>query len=83
MGELFSYNGEDNEAKARTLDNLCKFFNVNEDQLLKLKKENGTKTARSLVRTFYPPSARVDITSDEVDVSLRQGIHGNLSFFFF
>ena len=43
-------------------------------QLNRLLKQNGTKTARAIVRARYPLGVRMNITADDIKPDFRQGI---------
>ena len=81
MGELFSSGGEGAEGRGDKLAHACSILNVNEEDLKKWQRPNGTKTARTIVRAFYPPNTRANVITDEIDVNFRQAIHGNLVLF--
>ncbi len=76
MGELFSSNGEHEEQRGDILANVCTQLDMSEAQLHQLQKPNGTKTARAIVRAFYPPSVRVNVDLDDIQPAFRQAIHG-------
>jgi hypothetical protein len=82
MGALFSSNGEDEDKKADKLDKICTLFGMDENELCRLQKPNGTKTARALVRAFYPLNERAGITPDDIQPAVREAIHGNVRIFF-
>jgi len=81
MGEIFSDNGEGGEGRGEKLANACSVLNVEEQDINKWQKPNGTKTARAIVRAFYPPNARKNVTVDDIDSRFRQAIYGNLLVF--
>ena len=75
MAEIFSSNGEAEENKGEKLATICDDLNIDERQLLQLQKENGTKTARAIVRAYYPPSVRVNIKPEDIDDKFRHAIN--------
>ncbi|CAF1478379.1 unnamed protein product [Adineta steineri] len=77
MGELFSSGGEGAEERGDKLLNACSILNVAEEDLKKWQKLNGTKTARTIVRAFYPPNTRANVITDDIDLNFRQAIHVN------
>jgi hypothetical protein len=77
VGELFSSNGIDDDKKSDTLERVCATLDMQETDLNRLKKPNGTKTARAVVRACYPASTRAGITADQIDPEFREAIHGN------
>jgi hypothetical protein len=81
MGDLFSSGGEAAEGRGEKLVNACSILNVEEQDLKRWQKSNGTKTARAIVRAFYPPNARANVTVDDINPDFRQAIHGNLLLF--
>jgi hypothetical protein len=76
VGQLLSSNGEDEEEKANKLENVCTQLDMSEEHLRRLQKVNGTKTARAIVRAFYPPAMRMSVVVDEIEPEFRQAIHG-------
>jgi hypothetical protein len=76
MGKLLSSDGEDMEQRAEKLENIVEQLDMNEEQLRRLQKGNGTKTARAIVRAFYPPAARMNVNVDDIGPEFRQAIHG-------
>jgi hypothetical protein len=81
MGEIFSANGGSDEGKGDKLAVVCERLDMNEEQLNRLQKANGTKTARSIVRACFPPSVRMGIGLDDIESDFRQAIHGEILFF--
>ena len=77
-GQLFSSNEEDDDEKERKLENAYSQLDMNEDQLRRLQKPNGTKTARSIVRACYPASVRLTVSQEDLSPEFRQAIHGKL-----
>lgn len=51
-------------------------LNMNEEQLNRMKKENGTKTARAIVRACFPSSIRADVDLEDIEEDFRYAIHG-------
>ena len=49
---------------------------MTEEELRRLIKLNGTKTARAIVRAYYPPSARMNFNTDDLTPEFRQAIRG-------
>ena len=78
MGDIFSNNREDDVSKGDKLAVICDRLNMDEEQLARLQKNNGTKTARSIVRAYYPVGARVNVSHEDVGADVRQSIHGRL-----
>ena len=76
MAEIFSSNGEARESKGEKLAIICNDLNTDEQQLIRLQKENGTKTARVIVGAYYPPSVRVNIKPEDIDDQFRHAIYG-------
>ena len=52
---------------------ICNDLNTDEQKLIRLQKENGTKTARAIVRAYYSPSVRVP---EDIDDKFRHAIYG-------
>ncbi|CAF4450948.1 unnamed protein product [Rotaria socialis] len=75
MVGIFSCNGEDDESKGDKLVRICNDLNMEERQLIRLQKENGTKTARAIVRAYYPAAVRNEIKPEEIDDNFRNAIH--------
>jgi hypothetical protein len=76
MGEIFSNNREDDVSRGDKLATICERLNMNEEQLARLQKTNGTKTARSIVRAYYPVGSRVNVSHEDVVSDVRQAVHG-------
>jgi len=76
MGNLFSNNGENEGGKEEKLVKVCEQLNLTKEQLQRLQKPNGTKTARTIVRTCYPPSVRMNVKFEDIDDNFRQAVHG-------
>ncbi|CAF1505223.1 unnamed protein product [Rotaria magnacalcarata] len=75
MVGIFSCNGEDDESKGDKLVRICNDLNMEERQLIRLQKENSTKTARAIVRAYYPAAVRNEIKPEEIDDNFRNAIH--------
>jgi hypothetical protein len=75
MGELFSANGENEQGKEK-LETVCEELNLTKEQLNRLQKPNGTKTARAIVRACYPSSVRMNVKLEDIDDNFRQAIQG-------
>lgn len=78
IGEIFSAN-DDEESRGDKLAIICERLNMTEEQLVRLQKANGTKTARSIVRAYYPPHVRLKLSPDNIEVNVRQAVHGSIS----
>ena len=76
MGEIFSNSREDDVSKGDKLAIICERLNMDEEQLARLQKNNGTKTARSIVRAYDPVGTRVDVSHEDVAADVRHSIHG-------
>ncbi len=59
MGNLFSPNGDNEEGKEEKLIAICSQLHLTKEQLNRLQKPNGTKTARAIVRTCYSASSSI------------------------
>ena len=78
MGQIFSDNREDDVSRRDKLAIISERLNMSDEQLARLQKANGTKTARSIVRAYYPVGARVNVSYEDVASDVRQAIHGKL-----
>jgi hypothetical protein len=56
---------------------------MDEEQLNRLQKANGTKTARAIVRGCYPSSVRMNFTPEDLESDFRFAIHGKFLLFFY
>ncbi|CAF1640548.1 unnamed protein product, partial [Rotaria sordida] len=54
---------------------------MSEEQLNRLQKPNGTRTARSIIRACYPLHARMDALEEGIDDDLRQAVHDYVNMF--
>ncbi|CAF2146016.1 unnamed protein product [Rotaria magnacalcarata] len=70
MVGIFSCNGEDDESKGDKLVRICNDLNMEERQLIRLQKENSTKTARAIVRAYYPAAVLKECEQLNEDLAL-------------
>jgi hypothetical protein len=83
MGEILSSSGENEDNKGEKLLKVYTRLNMEEEQLNRLQKPNGTKTARSIVRACYPPSVRMNFDPEDLEPDFRYAIHGKFLLFFY
>lgn len=76
MGEILSSNGESQEDKGEKYDDICTALGMTDRQLQRLKKENGTKTARNIIRALYPVETRARTDPDTIEDKYRCAIYG-------
>ncbi|CAF1639183.1 unnamed protein product [Rotaria sp. Silwood1] len=81
MGLLFSSDGETEEGRGEKLIKICDQLNMTEEQLIRLQKPNGTRTARSIIRACYPLHTRVDALEEGIDDDIRQAVHDYVNMF--
>ncbi|CAF0996739.1 unnamed protein product [Rotaria sordida] len=81
MGELLSCAGEMEEGRGEKLIKICDRLSMSEEQLNRLQKPNGTRTARSIIRACYPLHARMDALEEGIDDDLRQAVHDYVNMF--
>lgn len=81
MADIFASSVEARESKGDTLYNVCTTLNMGEAQLAALQKDNGTRTARSIVRACYPTHVRAYTQIDQIDITFRQAIYGKFLHF--
>lgn len=79
IGEILNDSHESNDTEGDKLVNICEKLGMNEEQLDRLQKSNGTKTARSIIRSLYPPDTRMNISHDDIEPDIRHAIHGTLT----
>ncbi|CAF4152050.1 unnamed protein product, partial [Rotaria sordida] len=60
---------------------ICDRLSMSEEQLNRLQKPNGTRTARSIIRACYPLHARMDALEEGIDDDLRQAVHDYVNMF--
>lgn len=81
MGEILSCSGELEGDKGDKLVDICDALKMTERELNRLKKENGTKTARSIIRALYPLEIRSTTDPDKIEDVLRDAIYGKIFVF--
>ncbi|CAF4358105.1 unnamed protein product [Rotaria sp. Silwood2] len=74
MAEILTSSGENQEKKEEKMEAISETLSISDAQLIRLQKENGTKTARSIVRACYPRSVRCDTNLEDIDDDFRQAI---------
>ncbi|CAF5199154.1 unnamed protein product, partial [Rotaria magnacalcarata] len=81
MGGLLSSSGEDEEEKGDKLFTICEQLSMSEQQLRRLQKPNGTRTARSIIRACYPPHTRMDALEEGIKDDIRQAVQDYIQMF--
>ncbi|CAF4677091.1 unnamed protein product, partial [Rotaria sp. Silwood2] len=81
MGQSFSSPDDMEEGQGEKLIKICDRLNMSEEQLNRLHKPNGTRTARAIIRACYPPHARMAALEEGIDDGLRQAVHDYVNMF--
>lgn len=77
MAELLT-DSQINQDNGDKLAVVCNILHMTEAELSRLKQANATKTARSIVRAFYPLEIRATMNPDSLDNAFRDAIHGKI-----
>ncbi|CAF5002379.1 unnamed protein product, partial [Rotaria sp. Silwood1] len=81
MGQSFSSPDDMEEGQGEKLIKICDRLNMSEEQLNRLHKPNGTRTARAIIRACYPLHARMAALEEGIDDDLRQAVHDYVNMF--